>query len=396
MQKASRTNNKSQQTKTTVAKRSFTTAHKKQKTSKLAAKKSIHTKSKRNIHVAVIGAAGGIGQPLAMLLKQNQNDLFTKLSVYDVNPVVTGVAADLSHIPTSVQVTGFTDLDAALQGADIVVVPAGVPRKPGMTRDDLFNTNAKINFTIASAVAKNCPNAKSLIISNPVNSMVPLWAEVFKAKGTYDPAKLMGVTTLDVFRATTFSFDKMSADQNTEAVPVIGGHAGTTIVPLFSARNVSGSSDEMAALVKRTMFGGDEVVQAKAGGGSATLSMAAAGARFTESVAHAMKAPTAHAKQVAQLLKKSGNLTEMANISHNKFLSECDYAFVENPAAKKAFGTEFFASGVILAEGGVAAIHSTWEAASPVEHKLVTDMVADLKSQIEKGQEWAQTELAKQ
>ena len=104
-------------------------AVKQQQKRKIAKKAPVKKQSKRNVHVAVIGAAGGIGQPLAMLVKQNQNNLFTKLSVYDVNPLVNGVAADLSHIPTSVQVTGFTNLDDALQGADIVVVPAGVPRK---------------------------------------------------------------------------------------------------------------------------------------------------------------------------------------------------------------------------------------------------------------------------
>jgi malate dehydrogenase len=80
-------------------------------------------------------------------------------------------------------------LEAALKGAEIIVVPAGVPRKPGMTRDDLFNTNASIVRDLAKTAAKVAPKAHLLIISNPVNSTVPIVAEVFKKAGVYDPKK---------------------------------------------------------------------------------------------------------------------------------------------------------------------------------------------------------------
>ena len=86
--------------------------------------------------VTVLGAAGGIGQALSLLLKTNL-PLGSDLALYDVNPVVPGVAVDLSHIPTGVSIKGYVgdDLENALKGSDIVVIPAGVPRKPGMTRD---------------------------------------------------------------------------------------------------------------------------------------------------------------------------------------------------------------------------------------------------------------------
>jgi malate dehydrogenase len=101
--------------------------------------------------VCVLGAAGGIGQPLSLLLKLSPE--VTELSCYDIVGT-PGVAADLSHIPTHSTVTGClpspgswpsqgnNGLKEALTGASVVVIPAGVPRKPGMTRDDLFNTNA--------------------------------------------------------------------------------------------------------------------------------------------------------------------------------------------------------------------------------------------------------------
>ncbi|TPX39974.1 hypothetical protein SeLEV6574_g06887 [Synchytrium endobioticum] len=141
------------------------------------------------VKVAVLGAAGGIGQPLALLLKANP--LVTELACYDIVNT-PGVAADLSHINTPAKVTGYlgdAQLADALRGASVVVIPAGVPRKPGMTRDDLFNINAGIVKTLATGCALTCPNAFICVISNPVNSTVPIVAEVLKAHNAYDPKK---------------------------------------------------------------------------------------------------------------------------------------------------------------------------------------------------------------
>lgn len=164
--------------------------------------------------------------------------------------------------------------------------------KPGMTRDDLFNINAGIVKGLIEACAKYCPKAAILVISNPVNSTVPIAAEVLKKAGVFDPKKLFGVTTLDVVRAETFIQD-ISGERNTDkvTVPVIGGHSGNTIVPLFSQAkpSVNIPADKLDALVNRVQFGGDEVVKAKDGAGSATLSMAYAGFRFAESVIKALK-----------------------------------------------------------------------------------------------------------
>lgn len=99
---------------------------------------------------------------------------------------------------------GQSELEGALTGMDLVIIPAGIPRKPGMTRDDLFKINAGIVRTLCEGIAKCCPNAIVNLISNPVNSTVPIAAEVFKKAGTYDPKKLLGVTSLDVVRANTF------------------------------------------------------------------------------------------------------------------------------------------------------------------------------------------------
>ena len=236
--------------------------------------------------VAVLGAAGGIGQALSLLLK-TQLPAGSELSLYDVAPVVPGVAVDLSHIPTAVKVEGFgkDDLDAALAGADIVIIPAGMPRKPGMDRADLFNVNASIVKTLAEGIVKNCPKALVGVITNPVNGTVPIVAEVFKKAGTYEANRVFGVTTLDVIRSEAFIAELKGVDVASVKVPVIGGHSGTTILPLLSqVEGVEFTAEEVEALTPRIQNAGTEVVNAKAGGGSATLSMGAAAARFTQSL----------------------------------------------------------------------------------------------------------------
>lgn len=234
--------------------------------------------------VVVLGAAGGIGQPLSLLMKLNP--YVSQLSLYDIAGT-PGVAADVSHVNTRAEVAGYMgeeQLGKALENADVVIIPAGVPRKPGMTRDDLFNINAGIVKNLCTAIAKYCPGALVNMISNPVNSTVPIASEVFKKAGTYDEKKLFGVTTLDVVRAKTFYAGKAGVPVEGVDVPVVGGHAGITILPLFSQAtpkpNSTLSEEDIKALTKRTQDGGTEVVEAKAGKGSATLSMAYAGALF--------------------------------------------------------------------------------------------------------------------
>merc|ERR1719198_730064 len=182
--------------------------------------------------------------------------------------------------------------DDALAGCDVVVIPAGVPRKPGMTRQDLFEVNATLNRDFATAVAKNCPDALVAIISNPVNSTVPIFAEQMKKLGKYDPKKIFGVTTLDIVRAQTFLAEACDMNPLDLKIPVVGGHAGASILPVLSQSTPPVkdklTDEQVAALTTRIQNGGTEVVQAKAGAGSATLSMAKAGAQFGISLIKAM------------------------------------------------------------------------------------------------------------
>lgn len=312
--------------------------------------------------VAVLGAAGGIGQSLSLLLKTRLPPGFS-LALYDIAPMIPGVAVDLGHIPTDVDVIGYAgnDPSPALEGADIVIIPAGVARKPGMDRSDLFKFNATVIQTLVERCARSCPKALIAIITNPVNSTVPIAAEVLMREGVYDPRKLFGVTTLDVIRAETFAARAMKARAGSLTVPVIGGHSGTTILPLFS--QVVGqhfSQDELTALTTHVQEAGTEVVNAKAGSGSATLAMAQAALRFCLSLVHARQG-------------EPGII---------------EYAYVEggSPHAR------FFSQAVRLGPEGIEAVLD-YGHISPEEQVRLERMLPTLHSEIELGVEFVRQQL---
>merc|ERR1712025_11923 len=320
--------------------------------------RQLSTSSVAHRNVAVMGASGGIGQPLSMLLKLNP--AVTKLALYDIVHT-PGVAADLSHIESKAEVTGFKGADqieASLKDCEIVVIPAGVPRKPGMTRDDLFNTNASIVATICQAAAKVCPKAMIAIISNPVNSTVPIACEIFKKTGTLDPKKVFGVTTLDVVRSNAFIGTMKNIDPEKVDCPVVGGHAGVTIMPLISQCTppVEFAADELKALTERIQDAGTEVVKAKAGAGSATLSMAYAAARFTDSLIKGMQG--------------------------QEGVVEC--AFVASDVTE----AKYFATPLVLGPGGVEK-NLGLGTLSEFEQGLLAGGIPELKGCIAKGEKFA-------
>lgn len=307
--------------------------------------------------VAVLGAAGGIGQALALLLK-TQLPSGSDLSLYDIAPVTPGVAVDLSHIPTAVNIKGFSGEDAtpALQGADIVLISAGVARKPGMDRSDLFNVNAGIVRNLVEQIARTCPNALIGIITNPVNTTVAIAAEVLKKAGVYDKNKLFGITTLDTIRSNTFVAELKGKQPQDIEVPVIGGHSGVTILPLLSQiPGISFTEQEVASLTKRIQNAGTEVVEAKAGGGSATLSMGQAAARFGLSLVRA--------------LQGESNVVE------------CSYVEGDGKYAR------FFAQPILLGKNGVAESKDIGKL-SAFEQQALESMLDVLHQDIELGEKF--------
>ena len=184
---------------------------------------------------------------------------------------------------------------------------------------------------------------------------MPICAEIFKAKGTYNPKRLFGVTTLDVVRASRFISQHKGTDPADENITVVGGHSGATIVPLLSQSGYSLEGEALDSFVHRVQFGGDEVVKAKGGAGSATLSMAMAGARFTES-----------------LLKAAQGQKGVI-----------EPTFVDSPLFKD-IGIDFFASKVELGPNGVEKIHEVGSVTQK-EQELLDACLKDLQKNIVKG-----------
>ncbi|KAK9476166.1 lactate/malate dehydrogenase [Lipomyces japonicus] len=321
------------------------------------------------VKAVVAGAAGGIGQPLSLLLKLSP--YVSELALYDVvnSP---GVAADLSHISSRAKVTGYLPaedgLKLAFTGADVIVIPAGIPRKPGMTRDDLFNINAGIVRDLVTGIAQYAPTAFVLVISNPVNSTVPIAVEVLKKHGVFNPAKVFGVTTLDIVRSETFTAQITGqADPSSYRIPVIGGHSGDTIVPLLSLAQpkVDGLTDDVRdGLIKRIQFGGDEVVQAKEGKGSATLSMAYAGFRFVESILKAASGQSGLVENTYVYLSGIPGGEEVKSATG---------------------GLDYFSTPVELGPQGATKVHNLISKASDYELGLLKVAYSGLAANIKKG-----------
>lgn len=139
-------------------------------------------------------------------------------------------------------------------------------------------------------VAACAPQALIGIVTNPVNTLVPIAAGVLAQAGVYQPQKLFGITTLDVIRANRYVADLKVLRPDQMEVPVVGGHSGVTILPLLSqVPGISFSDEEVTLLTRRIRNAGTEVVEAKAGAGSATLAMGYAAARFTLSLVWALQ-----------------------------------------------------------------------------------------------------------
>jgi len=324
-----------------------------------------------NFKVCVCGGAGGIGQPLCLLMASNPH--VSELCVFDLTIAMVpaqGVATDLSHLEKKCKVKGYAidkddkpidKLQECLTGCSLVLVPAGLPRKPGQTRADLLGINAGIAKNIVEACAKFCPNAVLGLIVNPVNSVVPAMCELYKKKGL-DPRKICGVTSLDIVRANKFVHELTGVAVESIDVPVVGGHAGTSILPLFSQVPAASSipKEKILDLDKHVQDAGTDVVNAKGGKGSATLSMAYAGAKFGNAV-----------------------LQGLAGVE----TTECAYVAADPDARSEL---PYFSTKVTFGTNGVKKVHPIGKL-NEYERGRLDEATKQLKEDIEAGLQYAAT-----
>jgi len=218
--------------------------------------------------IALVGA-GQIGGTLALLAGLKELGDVVLFDVAEGMPAGKGLdIAQASPVEGfDAMVTGSNDY-AAIKGADVVIVTAGIPRKPGMSRDDLIATNAGIVKTVGEAIKQHCPDAFVIVITNPLDAMV--WA-MQKVSGL-PPEKVVGMAgVLDSARFRYFLADEFKVSVEDVSAFVLGGH-GDTMVPSVRYSAVAGiplpdlvkmgwtTQEKLDAIVQRTRDGGAEIV----------------------------------------------------------------------------------------------------------------------------------------
>ena len=214
--------------------------------------------------ISVIGA-GNVGASTA--LKICEKELAEDVVLVDVvEGVPQGKALDIQQAmplnSSNTKITGTNDF-SGIKDSDIVIVTAGVPRKPGMTREDLFNVNANITKSIAKEIKRHAPKSIVIVVTNPLDAMAYL---MMKETG-FDKEKIIGMAgILDSARFRTFLAMETGAKVEDIEAMVLGGH-GDSMVPLAEHIKVNGkpinkilSPEKVKAIVERTKNGGAEIV----------------------------------------------------------------------------------------------------------------------------------------
>jgi len=238
--------------------------------------------------ITVVGA-GNVGATCADVLAQNE--VSSEVVLLDIKEgLAEGKALDIWQTAPikrySTRTIGVTNDYAATADSEVVVITSGVPRKPGMSRDDLIGINAGIVKSVTENIVKYSPKAKIVIVSNPLDVMT---YQAYIASG-FPRERIIGMAgILDTGRYRAFIASELNVSPKDIQALLLGGH-GDTMVPLKSYTTVCGipvtdliSKEKLDAIIERTKFGGGEIV--KLLGTSAWYAPGAAAARMAEAIA---------------------------------------------------------------------------------------------------------------
>lgn len=238
--------------------------------------------------ISIIGA-GNVGATTAHWCAAAELGDIVLLDIPQAGDMPAGKALDLMEaapiMKYDARITGTTDY-ADTANSDVVVITAGIPRKPGMSRDDLLATNAKIVGSVAEEVAKSSPNAFIIVVSNPLDAMVQRALQVTQ----FPPQRVMGQAgVLDTARFKAFLAMELNVSVEDVQAMLLGGH-GDTMVPLASCASVGGipvsqliPPQRLEEIIQRTRDGGAEIVKLLKTG-SAYYAPAAAAAQMVEAI----------------------------------------------------------------------------------------------------------------
>lgn len=242
----------------------------------------------RRAKITIVGA-GNVGATTAHWCAAAELGDVVLVDIPQTGDMPKGKALDLMQASPIVgfdsNIIGATDYEPT-RGSDVVVITAGIPRKPGMSRDDLLSTNAKIVSAVTEQVKETSPNSVIIVVSNPLDAMVQ---QAQKVSG-FPPQRVIGQAgVLDTARYRTFLAMELGVSVEDISALLLGGH-GDTMVPMPSCTSVGGipvtrliSEERLAEIVDRTRKGGAEIVGLLKTG-SAYYAPAAATAQMVEAI----------------------------------------------------------------------------------------------------------------
>ena len=238
--------------------------------------------------ITVVGA-GNVGATLAQRLAEMELGDVVLVDIPQTEGMPAGKSLDIMESAPVMgydsRVTGATSYEATA-GSDVVIITAGVPRKPGMSRDDLLKTNAGIVKSVTEQVARYSPESVLIIVSNPLDAMCLVALKTSK----FPKHRVIGMAgVLDSARMRCFIADALNVSIENVHAMVLGGH-GDTMVPLPRFSTISGipvtellPKDQVAAIIKRTREGGAEIVKLLKTG-SAYYAPSASAAEMAEAI----------------------------------------------------------------------------------------------------------------
>lgn len=242
----------------------------------------------KRVKITVIGA-GFTGATTALMLAQKELGDVVLVDIPSAANPTKGKALDMLQASPvqgfDVNITGTSDYEL-IKDSDLVIITAGMPRKPGMSREDLITTNAKIVKDVSEKIAKYAPNSYVLVLSNPVDAMTYV---CYKTTG-FPKNRVIGQSgVLDTARFNTFVAQELNVSVEDISGFVLGGH-GDDMVPLVRYSYAGGiplekiiPSDRLEAIVERTRKGGGEIVNLL-GNGSAYYAPAASLVQMAEAI----------------------------------------------------------------------------------------------------------------
>ncbi len=242
----------------------------------------------RRAKISIIGA-GNVGATTAHWCAAAELGDIVLVDIPQTGTMPQGKSLDLAQagpiMGYDAQITGTTDY-ADTVGSDVVVITAGIPRKPGMSRDDLLQTNARIVGSVAQEIQKTSPHAVIIVVSNPLDAMVQRAMQVTG----FEPQRVIGQAgVLDTARFRTFIALELGVSVEDVSAMLLGGH-GDTMVPLPSCSCVGGipvtqliPPNRLEELIQRTRDGGAEIVSLLKTG-SAYYAPSAASAQMVEAI----------------------------------------------------------------------------------------------------------------